>query len=65
MTVQCHSDNPYIARTLHGNSADLSAAKLKDITLWVHITRLKQVMQPNDENARLILIKSLTQALQL
>ena len=28
-----------------------AAAKLKEITPWVHITRLKKVMQPNDETA--------------
>ena len=28
-----------------------TAVKLKEITPWVHITWLKKVMQPNDENA--------------
>ena len=52
MTVQSRSDltpkwqEPYTVILLTP-----TAAKLKDITLWVHITRLKQVMQPNDENA--------------
>ena len=28
-----------------------TTAKFKEITPWVHITRLKKFMQPNDENA--------------
>ena len=28
-----------------------TTAKLKEIIPWVHITRLKKFMQPNDENA--------------
>ena len=27
-----------------------TTAKLKEIIPWVHITRLKKFMQPNDEN---------------
>ena len=52
MTVQSHSDltpkwqEPYTVILLTP-----TAAKLKEITPWVHITQLKKVMQPNDENA--------------
>lgn len=52
MTVQSHSDltpkwqGPYTIILLTP-----TAAKLKEITPWVHITQLKKVMQPNDENA--------------
>ena len=67
MTTQFHSDltpkwqGPYTVILLTH-----TAAKLKEITPWVHITWLKKIMLPNDENAvRLILIKFLTQALQL
>ena len=51
MTVQFHSDltpkwqGPYMVILLTP-----TAAKLKEITPWVHITRLKKVIQPNDEN---------------
>ena len=65
MTVQFRSDltpqwpGPYMVILLTP-----TAAKLKEITPWEHITQLKKVMQPNDENAyRLILIKFLTQPL--
>ena len=67
MTVQSRSDltpkwqEPYTVILLTP-----TASKLKEITPWEHITQLKKVMQPNDENAyRLILIKFLTQTLQL
>ena len=52
MTTQFHSDltlkwqGPYMVSLLTP-----TAAKLKEITSWVHITQLKKVMQPNDENA--------------
>ena len=52
MTVQSHSDltakwqGPYTVILLTPTTA-----KLKEITPWVHITQLKKVMQPNDENA--------------
>ena len=52
MTVQSHSDlipkwqGPYTVILLTPTTA-----KLKEITPWVHITWLKKVMQPNDENA--------------
>ena len=52
MTTQFHSDltpkwqGPYMVSLLTP-----TAAKLKEITPWVHITQLKKVMQPNDENA--------------
>ena len=52
MTVQPHSDltpkwqGPYTVILLIP-----TASKLKEITPWVHIARLKKVMQPNDENA--------------
>ena len=52
MTTQSQSDltpkwqGPYIIILLTP-----TAAKLKEITPWVHITWLKKVMQPNDENA--------------
>ena len=52
MTTQFHSDltpkwqGPYMVSLLTP-----TAAKLKEITPWVHITHLKKVMQPNDENA--------------
>ena len=52
MTVQPHSDltpkwqGPYTVILLTP-----TAAKLKEITPWVHVTQLKKVMQPNDENA--------------
>ena len=40
-----------MARSLHGNSADpYTTTKLKEIIPWVHITQLKNVMQPDDEN---------------
>ena len=51
MTTQFHSDltpkwqGPYMVILLTP-----TAAKLKEITPWVHITRLKKVIQPNDEN---------------
>ena len=52
MTVQSHSGltpkwqgSPYMLILL-----TLTTAKLKEITPWVHITQLKKVMQPNDEN---------------
>ena len=53
MTVQSHSDltpkwqGPYTVILLIS-----TASKLKEITPWVHIARLKKVMQPNDENAQ-------------
>ena len=52
MTVQSHShltpkwQRPYTVILLIPTTA-----KLKEITPWVHITQLKKVMQPNDENA--------------
>ena len=52
MTTQFHSDLtpkwqvPYTVILLTP-----TAAKLKEITPWVHITQLKKVMQSNDENA--------------
>ena len=52
MTIQPHSDltpkwqGPYTVILLTP-----TAAKLKEITPWVHITHLKKAMQPNDENA--------------
>ena len=52
MITQFHSDltpkwqGPYTVILLTP-----TAAKLKEITPWVHITRLKKVMQPNDETA--------------
>ena len=52
MATQSHSDltpkwqGPYIIILLTP-----TAAKLKDITPWVHITWLKKIMQPSDENA--------------
>ena len=52
MAVQSHSDltpkwqEPYTVILLIPTTA-----KLKEITPWVHITWLKKVMQPNDENA--------------
>ena len=52
MTTQSHSDltpkwqGPYTVLLLTP-----TAAKLKEITPWEHITQLKKVMQPNDENA--------------
>ena len=52
MTTQSHSDltpkwqGPYMIILL-----TCTATKLKEITPWVHITQLKKVMQPNDENA--------------
>ena len=52
MTVQSHSDlalkwqGPYTVILLTPTSA-----KLNEITPWVHITQLKKVMQPNEENA--------------
>ena len=52
MTVQSHSDltakwqGPYTVILLTPTTS-----KLKEITPWVHITQLKKVMQPNDENA--------------
>ena len=63
MTVQSHSDlipkwqGPYTVILLTPTTA-----KLKEITPWVHITRLRKVMQPNDENAYQT---KTTQALQL
>lgn len=50
MAVQSHSDltpkwqGPYMVILLTPTAA-------KEITPWVHITWLKKVMQPNDENA--------------
>ena len=52
MTVQSHSDltpkwqGPYMVIL-----QTPTTAKLKEIIPWVHITRLKKFMQPNDENA--------------
>ena len=52
MTIQPHSDltpkwqGPYMIILL-----TCTATKLKEITPWVHITQLKKIMQPNDENA--------------
>ena len=52
MTVQSHSDltpkwpRPYMVILLTPTST-----RLKEITPWVHVTQLKKVMQPNDENA--------------
>ena len=52
MTVQSHSDltakwqGPYTAILLPPTTAEL-----KEITPWVHVTQLKKVMQPSDENA--------------
>ena len=52
MTTQSQSDltpkwqGPYIIILLTP-----TAAKLKEITPWVHITWLKKIMQPSDENA--------------
>ena len=52
MITQFHSDltpkwqGPYTVILLTPTTA-----KLKEITPWVHITQLKKVMQPNDENA--------------
>ena len=43
--------NPKMARSLHVILLTPTTAKLKEITPWVHITQLKKVMQPNDENA--------------
>ena len=51
MTAQFHSDltpkwqGPYMVILLNP-----TAAKLKEITPWVHMTQLKKVIQPNDEN---------------
>ena len=52
MTTQSHSDltakwqGPYTVILLTPTTA-----KLKEITPWVHVTQLKKVMQPSDENA--------------
>ena len=43
--------NPKMARTLYGNSADPYRCKIKRNHPLGDITRLKKVMQPNDENA--------------
>ena len=43
--------NPKMARSLHVILLTPTTAKLKEITPWVHITQLKKIMQPNDENA--------------
>ena len=52
MTIQPHSD---LTPKWQGSYTVIlltpTAAKLKEITLWVHITHLKKVVQPNDENA--------------
>lgn len=51
MTTQSHSDlmpkwqGPYVVILLTP-----TAAKLKEITPWVHIIWLEKVMQPNYEN---------------
>ena len=51
MTVQSHSD---LTPKWQGPCTVIlltpTAAKLKEITPWVHITWLKKVMQPNDDN---------------
>jgi len=51
-TVHFHSD---LTPTWQGSYTVIllmpTTAKLKENTPWVHITRLKSVMQPNDENA--------------
>ena len=52
MTVQSHSDlTPKWQGLYTIILLTPTAAKLKEITPWVHITWLKKVMQPNDENA--------------
>ena len=52
MTVQSHSDlTPYWQGSYTIILLTTTAAKLKEITPSVHITRLKKVMQPSDENA--------------
>ena len=52
MTVQCHSDlTPKWQGPCKVILLTSTAAKLKEITPWVHITRIKKFMQPNDENA--------------
>ena len=52
MTVQSHSD---LTPKWQGPCTVIlltpTTAKLKEIAPWVHITWLKKVMQPNDENA--------------
>ena len=67
MTTQSHSaltpkwQDPYTVILLTP-----TAAKLKEITPWVHITRLKKVVRPKIKMlAGLMLAKFLTQALQL
>ena len=51
MTVQSHSDlTPKWQGSYTIILLTTTAAKLKEITPWVHITRLKKVIQPNDEN---------------
>ena len=52
MTVQSHSDlTPKWQGSYTIILLTTTAAKLKQITPWVHITRLKNVMQPSDKNA--------------
>ena len=52
MAVQSHSD---LTPKWQGPCTVIlltpTTAKLKEIAPWVHITWLKKVMQPNDENA--------------
>ena len=51
MTVQSHSDlTPKWQEPCMVILLTPIAAKLKEITPWAHITQLKKVMQPNDEN---------------
>ena len=52
MTVQSPSDlTPKWQRPYTVILLTPTTAKFKEITPWVHITRLKKFMQPNDENA--------------
>ena len=52
MTVQSHSGlTPKCQGSCMVILLTPTTAKLKEITPWVHITQLKKVMQPNDENA--------------
>ena len=43
--------NPKMAMSLHGNSADPYHYKIKRNYPLGHVTQLKKVMQPSDENA--------------
>ena len=51
MTTQSHSDLTPKWQVPDTILLTPTTAKLKEITPWVHITQLKKVMQPNDENA--------------